>query len=222
MWALVNNAGICIYGEFEWMTSDHIEKQIQVNLVGTIKTTKVFLSLIRQHKGRIINVGSVNGSCGYPGISVYCASKYGIEGFTDVLRYEMSKFDVKVILIRPGDFAKLTGIMAQHDKYAQEMWNEMNEGDRKLYHDYFKVYQKYVSDNYGLTSPKSFGHSTLFDDFEEALLSPSPRYYITVAPVAFRIFFKLLQFISPSVKDSVIEFIISKGVNFNARAYFSD
>ena len=109
--------------------------------------------------GRIVNVGSVNGICAYPGLSVYCATKFAIEGFSDVLRHEMRKLGVKVILIRPGgekpancpperpsysvclssDFARLTGIMSRQESHASEMWDQMPDGERMLYNTYFQV-----------------------------------------------------------------------------------
>lgn len=51
LWSLINNAGICIYGEFEWLTEEHCERLISVNLSGTISVTRTFLSLIKEAKG---------------------------------------------------------------------------------------------------------------------------------------------------------------------------
>lgn len=112
--------------------------------------------------GRIVNVGSINGVCAYPGLSVYCATKFGIEGFSDVLRHELAKLGVKVILVRPGgeegdqfsasnkcstrilsvsslDFARLTGIMSRQEVLSSEMWDQMPAKDRMLYNTYFQV-----------------------------------------------------------------------------------
>lgn len=56
--ALVNNAGMMCIGEYEWQTWPQIEQQINVNLLGTMRLTKIMLPLIRQHKARIINITS--------------------------------------------------------------------------------------------------------------------------------------------------------------------
>jgi len=53
LWAVINNAGVCIYGEFDWMTQDQIEKQVNVNLLGTISLTRAVLPLIKLAKGKI-------------------------------------------------------------------------------------------------------------------------------------------------------------------------
>merc|ERR1711928_95642 len=98
LWSLVNNAGILVYGQFDWQTDYQISNQIQVNLIGTMQVTKAFLPLIRSAKGRIINITSANGSWCLPGLSVYCASKHGVEGFSNALRVDMIPWDVKVVL----------------------------------------------------------------------------------------------------------------------------
>ena len=54
--------------------------------------------------GRIINITSANGSWCLPGLSVYCASKHGVEGFSNALRADMIPWNVKVVLINPGNF----------------------------------------------------------------------------------------------------------------------
>ena len=53
LWAVVNNAGVCIYGEFDWMTTEQALKQVDVNLLGTIRLTKAFLPLVKEAKGRL-------------------------------------------------------------------------------------------------------------------------------------------------------------------------
>ena len=64
---LVSNAGICIAGEFDLFTWEHIEKVLNVNITGTLRTVKLFLDLVIRHRSRILVVGSVNGLYSYPG-----------------------------------------------------------------------------------------------------------------------------------------------------------
>lgn len=170
--------------------------------------------------GRIINVGSVNGTCAYPGFSVYCATKYAIEGFTDAIRYELSKLGVRAVLIRPGDFARLTRIMCHQELHMKQMWQEMSEEDKCLYGEYFKAYQTDVSKNYGLTSPDSFQQSLLFQHFKSAVLAEKPQYCYTVAPLSTRMFFKLLSTLPPYWKDALIHFICVRVFDFDAQKYF--
>lgn len=54
LWGLVNNAGVCIYAEFDWLTWDQVSKQVSVNLIGTIAMTKAFLPLVKEAKGELL------------------------------------------------------------------------------------------------------------------------------------------------------------------------
>lgn len=218
---------MCIFGEFDWLTEIQIEQQININVIGTILVTKTFLPLIKRSKdgnqrGRIIIIGSVNGYCSYPGLSAYCASKFALEGFSQVIRAELSKIGIKVILIRPGDFAKLTNIMASHRKSADEMWDNLPDADKKFYHKYFDVYHNHIIENYGMTSPPNFDSSTLFTDIEDALLASNPRTEITVAPIGFRIFFKMLSLMPSNVKDYLIDMLYVHVFKFDSRKYLNN
>lgn len=51
LWALVNNAGCMVFGEYEWLTHSLIQKQVNLNLLGTFNVTKAFCPLLRKHKG---------------------------------------------------------------------------------------------------------------------------------------------------------------------------
>ena len=62
-------------------------------------------------------MSSVAGLYGYPGLSVYCATKHAIEGTSAVLREELSKFNIPVITVQPGDFSKATHLLDNHHKY---------------------------------------------------------------------------------------------------------
>ena len=62
--------------------------------------------------GRVINVTSAKGKLCLPLNAVYGAAKYAVEAFSDVLRLEMKKFGVKVVIVEPGDFGGTTGMLS--------------------------------------------------------------------------------------------------------------
>ena len=66
--------------------------------------------------GRIINVSSVAGLYGYPGLSVYSATKHALEGYSAALRQECAKFNVNVVTVQPGDFSKATHLLDNHHR----------------------------------------------------------------------------------------------------------
>ncbi|XP_023328709.1 D-beta-hydroxybutyrate dehydrogenase, mitochondrial [Eurytemora carolleeae] len=145
LYAIVNNAGVCVCGEFDWQTWPQIYSQIEVNLVGTMRVIKKCLPLLKNAKGRIINVSSVAGLHGYPGLSVYCATKHALEGLSQVLRMELNKFGVNVVTVQPGDFSKATHLLNSHHRNMNEMWGEMSEQSREEYKQFFIAYHDGIS-----------------------------------------------------------------------------
>lgn len=100
--ALVNNAGIAMVGPMEAISADEFENQLQVNLVGCYRLIRACTPLLRKTRGRIINISSTSGLVGWPFAGVYVASKYGLEGLSDVLRIELGRFGIRTVLINPG------------------------------------------------------------------------------------------------------------------------
>jgi len=100
---LVNNAGIGWKGLVEEMPPDDVRALIDLNVVALIDLTqRVLPSMLARRRGHIVNVGSVAGFVGVPGETVYCATKFAVQGFTDGLRRELRGRGVDVTLIAPG------------------------------------------------------------------------------------------------------------------------
>lgn len=133
LWGLVNNAGICYLSEIE-MTSEKIFRQVlDVNLFGTINVTKTFLPLIRRTKGRIVNMSSLTGRVAFESFGAYCVSKFAIEAYSDVLRMEMRKWDVKVCLIEPAAFSTAASSPETMKLRKEEVWDAMDGRTRDTY-----------------------------------------------------------------------------------------
>jgi hypothetical protein len=99
---LVNNAGFVIYGKVEELSIEDIESQMQTNYFGTINCTKYFLPhFLKQNFGHIVNVASVGGSFGVPGIASYCATKFAMLGFSEGLHHELHRTNVGVTVVSP-------------------------------------------------------------------------------------------------------------------------
>ncbi|MFF3380413.1 SDR family oxidoreductase [Streptomyces sp. NPDC002680] len=98
---LVNNVGVMLLGPFSAEQSDDYRKMIEVNLLGAITATEVFLDQIKDGGGDLINISSVAGRVAGPGSGVYSASKWGVNGWSESLRQELLP-DVRVTLIEPG------------------------------------------------------------------------------------------------------------------------
>jgi short-subunit dehydrogenase len=101
--ALLNNAGYSVTGSFEDAGEERARRQFEVNVFGLMNITRAFLPIFRQQKnGTIINVASVAGHMGMPAFSLYCASKFAVEGFSESLSHELHSFGIKVKLVEPG------------------------------------------------------------------------------------------------------------------------
>jgi len=185
LYALINNAGICVCGEFDWQTWAQVESQISVNLLGSLRVTKLALPLLKKAKGRVVNVSSVAGLHGYPGLSVYCATKHALEGFTQVLGQELAKFGVRVISVQPGDFSKATRLLDNHHTNMNLMWGEMDQESREQYKHFFTAYHDRVARS-GITGkrvkPVDELPPSLLRSFEEALLAQVPASSYLVLP----------------------------------------
>ncbi|XP_053393611.1 D-beta-hydroxybutyrate dehydrogenase, mitochondrial-like [Mercenaria mercenaria] len=111
LWAVINNAGIEFAAEIEFATIEMMKRVAEVNFYGIVRVTKTFLPLLRKSKGRVVNVTSVKGRLGCPADSAYTCAKWAGEAFSDILRREMYRFGVNVVIIEPGQFGNLTQIL---------------------------------------------------------------------------------------------------------------
>jgi short-subunit dehydrogenase len=106
---LINNAGISDFALLEEQGPEALTRIIELNLTSPMLLIQALLPLLKQRKNAtIINIGSTFGSIGHPGFSAYCASKFGLRGFTETLRRELSDSAVTVHYLAPR--ATLTSI----------------------------------------------------------------------------------------------------------------
>lgn len=100
---LVNNAGYYTLGPVEAATHEQIKRQIDTNLLGLIEGTQEIIPHFRKQKsGTIINVSSIAGIISIPLQTLYHATKWGVEGFSESLQYELRPFNIRVKIIEPG------------------------------------------------------------------------------------------------------------------------
>lgn len=129
--ALVNNAGYGLAGAVEDTTSAEALVQMDVNFMGPFRVARAVLPVMRQRRsGVIVNVSSLGGLFGLPFQSLYSASKFAMEGWTESLRFEVRPFGIRVVLIEPGDVktgftgsrvlaARATTSSAYHDRFSK-------------------------------------------------------------------------------------------------------
>ncbi len=100
---LVNNAGLAHYGAVEDTAMEDARNQFEVNFFGLARLTQLVLPSMREKKsGRIINISSIAGKVYFPMGAWYAGSKHALEGWSDCLRVELTRFHINVIIVEPG------------------------------------------------------------------------------------------------------------------------
>ncbi|MEK7166093.1 MAG: SDR family oxidoreductase [Patescibacteria group bacterium] len=133
---LVNNAGFGYIGAVADMSDSEMKDQFETNFFGIHRTIKIFLPLIKQAHGAIVNVGSISGNMTFPLSSAYCASKHALEAYTEGLWMELAPLKINVYLIEPG--AIETNFYTKGTKLPQE-------------HVYTTIYRSFYSGS--ITTP---------------------------------------------------------------------
>jgi len=127
---LFNNAGYGLAGAFEGATDDQLVNQLNTNLLGVMRVTQAFLPGLRaQGHGTILTTTSIGGLVAFPFNSVYHATKWGLEGWSESLAFELEPFGLKVKTIAPGgiatDFASRSLVFTTHPDYMEAIGKTM-------------------------------------------------------------------------------------------------
>jgi NAD(P)-dependent dehydrogenase (short-subunit alcohol dehydrogenase family) len=102
---LVNNAGYGTLGPIEETDESEIQRQFDVNVFGAVRMIKLALPFMRKQKsGHILNITSIAGLNGFPGVGIYNGSKFALEGIGEALAAETRHLGIKVTNIEPGPF----------------------------------------------------------------------------------------------------------------------
>jgi NAD(P)-dependent dehydrogenase (short-subunit alcohol dehydrogenase family) len=142
---LVNNAGYGQLGVFEQSEPADVERQFATNVFGVLNVTRAALPVMRrQRAGRIFNITSIGGLRGAAGGSLYAASKFAIEGFSESLAQEVAEFGIGVMLVEPG-FFRTDFLDASSLRYGEKRIADYDAFSRK------------IKDNYGARNHQQAG-----------------------------------------------------------------
>jgi NAD(P)-dependent dehydrogenase (short-subunit alcohol dehydrogenase family) len=138
--ALVNNAGLAIYGPMEGIPIERLRRQLDVNYFGHIAVTQALLPQLRESRGRIVFTSSLSGLVATPLTGAYNASKFALEASADALRMELKPWGISVSLVEPAQVATDIWANAEADfdadmaalpQPAQELYAGHADGLRK-------------------------------------------------------------------------------------------
>jgi NAD(P)-dependent dehydrogenase (short-subunit alcohol dehydrogenase family) len=178
---LVNNAGIVVSGPLLYLRPSEYRRQLDVNMIAPLVVIQAFAPLLGTDKkrqgpaGRIVNISSSGAKIAIPLLGAYSASKFGLEGMSDVLRRELMLFGIDVVIIEPG-----TVNTAMYDKGEKE---DLSEFRLTEYWKAVQRFQKFIvteARNNGL-SPERLGEAVHL-----ALSTAKPKARYAVIPQRFR------------------------------------
>jgi NAD(P)-dependent dehydrogenase (short-subunit alcohol dehydrogenase family) len=167
--AIVNNAGIAVGGAMETLTADEWRKQLDVNVIGQIAVTQAVLPRIRQSRGRIVFISSVNGRLSMPLVGAYAASKFALEAAADALRMELSPWKIPVVIIEPAQTD--TDMWRTADSMVADLEAGLTQEHRDLYAKHIAGMKKMVPMSQKIAVPAEKVSAVV----EEALTARRPR-----------------------------------------------
>ncbi|KAM9069177.1 estradiol 17-beta-dehydrogenase 2 [Sarcophilus harrisii] len=202
LWAVINNAGILgTLADGELLPMSIYRQCMDVNFFGAVEVTKAFLPLLRKSKGRFVNISSMAGIVPMKLFSAYCSSKAALTMFSGVMRLELKKWGIKVVLIHPAGFR--TNIGGTTERWVKEE-NDILEN---VSPDVLEVYGRdYLRSSTWAThqqlndSPADF--SPLFTDVLHGILCKNPSALYTAGAFSY-LFICLISFFPASVFDYV-------------------
>ena len=205
--AVVNNAGIGLGGPVEFTSIDDWRRQFEVNLFGHVAVIRSFIPLLRENRGRIVNISSLGGKLAQPFAAPYTASKHALEALSDALRLELKPWGIDVAIIEPGAVA--TPLWEKSARVAAAMTADAPAEMRRLYGAALAVAAKVIErENERGVPPDRVARAVL-----HAITASRPKTRYPVGPEA-RVLLPLRRFLP----DRVMDRFLLKAVGLPTRA----
>lgn len=195
--ALVNNAGIPMAGPMEILPMADIRRTMEVNFFGHVAVTQAMIPMIREAKGRIVNVTSILGLLVATFTGAYSASKFAMEAFTDALRLELSPWGIQVSAIEPAVIN--TAIWGKIHEWNDMMLEELPSHAKELYMGKMKQSEQ------ASLEQESTGVSPqmVAEKIAHALTAPKPKTRYLVGKSA-RLYDWIARFVPDRLRDRVM------------------
>ena len=176
--AVVNNAGVVVAGPIETVTPEEWRKQLDINVVGALAVTQAVLPRLRESRGRVVFISSVNGRISMPMLGPYCASKFALEAAVDALRLEVKAWGIPVVLVEPAQTD--TDMWRTADDMVLETEAAMSPEHRELYAKHIAGMKKFIPVSRKMAVPTDKVVAVV----EEALTArrPRARYVVGLGP----------------------------------------
>lgn len=178
--AVVNNAGVAVGGAIETLRPDEWRKQLEVNVIGQMAVTQAVLPRLRETRGRVVFISSVNGRLSMPLLGAYAASKFAVEAAADALRMELAPWGIRVVIVEPAQTD--TDMWRTADTMVEELEAGLSPSQRSLYRRHIAGMKKMIPVSQRMAVPTR----KVSDVVETALTArrPRPRYVVGAGPKA--------------------------------------
>ena len=176
--AVVNNAGVAVGGPVETVSPDEWRNVLETNVIGQFAVTRAVLPKLRESRGRVLFISSVNGRIATPMLGPYSASKFALEAACDALRVELKGWGIPVVLIEPAQTD--TDMWRTADDMVVQIEAGMSPDQRDLYAKHIAGMKKFVPRARKMASPTKKVVAVV----EEALTArrPRARYVVALLP----------------------------------------
>ena len=199
--AVINNAGVIVQGPLELVPAEGLRRQFEVNTLGPAHVIQAFLPLLREGKGRIVNISAPTARVPVPFMAPIGASKAALASFSDSLRVELGAWDIPVVVIEPGGTD--TAIFAKADAATQVALGAADPARVALYSDQLAAVAKAAARQ--KLGPADAVAKTIVD----AVTARKPkRRYMTGSGVAV---FGVLAHLPTSLRERLIKTVFGLG-----------
>jgi NAD(P)-dependent dehydrogenase (short-subunit alcohol dehydrogenase family) len=167
--AVVNNAGVVVSGPMEVVTSDDWRKQLEINVIGQLAVTAAVLPRLRDSRGRVVFISSVNGRLSMSMVGAYCASKFALEAAADALRMELRPWGIGVAIVEPAQTD--TDMWCTADEMVEQAESALTAEQRDLYARHIAGMKKMIPVSQRMAVPAAKVSAVV----EQALTARRPR-----------------------------------------------
>jgi NAD(P)-dependent dehydrogenase (short-subunit alcohol dehydrogenase family) len=176
--AVVNNAGVVVSGPMETVSPDEWRKQLEINVIGQLAVTQAVLPRLRESRGRVVFISSVNGRLSFSLVGAYCASKFALEAAADALRMELRPWHIAVAIVEPAQTD--TDLWRKADDMVDQAEAALTAAQRELYGRHIAGFKRTIPLSQKMAVPSVKVSAVV----EEALTArkPRPRYVVGVGP----------------------------------------
>ena len=178
LWGLVNNAGISFRAPLEYTPMADFRRLYDANVFGLLAVTQAFLPLIRQSRGRIVNVSSLTSLWVTPFHGIYSSAKMAVNGISEALRMELLPFGVKVILMIYG------GVQTELWDRAEKTTTDLACHFPPDFHQLYAARQHRAFEYFATIGRKGLLPRDAVEPMVHALTAPNPKRVYLAGPGA--------------------------------------